>query len=159
MVLGWLLLILPVQPVSARQDRLETVRANCGLIKLRLKQVKLDDSLTRVNYGQTYESLIKNVLTPVNTRLVANRYDASALITLTTNFNNDLSLFRSRYQEYKNQMNELVNFDCANYPAEFYQKLESARVLRRELQSIVVKLNDQTVAYQQAVARLVDGKL
>lgn len=160
---GFLLLTLTVlTPRTTFADTHETLMqnivVNCSSIKVRLQQVRVNDSLTRVNYGQAYESLIKNVMTPANTRLVANLYDASSLVTLTSDFNNNLIKFRTNYQSYKNGVDELINMDCINRPDEFYQKLESIRSKRGQLENDLVDMDEQVLNYQAEVARLVDAK-
>lgn len=135
----------------------QNIVANCASIKVRLRQVKVNDTLTRVNYGQAYESLIKNVFTPANTRLVANRYNASDLVELAAKFDTNLSQFRTDYQDYKNQMEELINVDCINHPTDFYQKLTQVRNVRTGLQSRLAQLDEQVINYQTEIARVVDA--
>lgn len=142
------------KPITLEQN----IVTNCASIKVRLRQVRANDTLTRVNYGQTYESMIKNVFTPANTRLVANRYNASGLVELASKFETNLSQFRIDYQNYKNQMEDLINADCLNHPAEFYQKLTEIRGLRTSLQRHLAKLDEQIVNYQTEIARTVDAR-
>lgn len=144
-------------PVGQEQAYYNIIN-NCGSIKTRLSRIQINDSFTRVGYGQMYESVIKNVFTPANTRLVANRYDASELVRLTTDFNTNLQQFRSQYQAYKVSMDETIAIDCRNKPAEFYQKLVRARALRTNLQLKIEQLNQQMDDYQAIFDRLVDNE-
>lgn len=142
------------KPITLEQN----IVANCASIKVRLRQVRANDTLTRVNYGQAYESMIKNVFTPANTRLVANRYNASGLVELASKFETNLSQFRIDYQNYKNQMEDLINADCLHHPTEFYQKLTEIRGSRTNLQRHLAKLDGQIVNYQTEIARTVDAR-
>lgn len=134
----------------------QNVSLNCETIKLRLKQVQINDSLTRVNYGQAYESVIEKVLTPANTRLVANRYDASGLVTTTTQFNNGLQNFRSSCRSYKSKLDDLVLTDCKNNPIDFYRKLETVRSARAGLGHQLEVLDGQIESYKKMIKEVID---
>lgn len=163
---SWLALLTLVflsQPVLAldiaRENSIEnSIVAGCSTIKVRLKQVRANDSLTRVNYGQAYESLIKKVMIPANARLVSNRYDASTLVLLTTQFDKNLSQFRLDYQAYKSQLDTLIDSDCSNGGAlNFLQKLETLRVSRAGLRQRLMSLDEAIINYQTEMSRVVDA--
>ena len=136
----------------------QNVSLNCEVVKLRLKQVQINDSLTRVNYGQAYESVIEKVLTPANTRLVANRYDASKLVSATTKFDEGLRRFRETYRAYKTKLDELVASDCKNNPIEFYSKLEVVRTARTGLNHQLAELNNQLNDYKISIKEVINGR-
>lgn len=140
---------LATTPTQAEMTPDMVVQA-CPNIKVRLRQTYLNDDLTRVNYGQTYESLLKNIMTPTNARLVANRYDASRLISLTTDLETSLDQFRGRYQVYKAERDKLINKDCRTQPENFYNQLQTVRQLRAELKILVDQMRQQSVGYQAA---------
>lgn len=152
------LLISPAIWAQPTEATYQNVSLNCEVIKLRLKQVQVNDSLTRVNYGQAYESVIEKVLTPANTRLVANRYDASKLVSATTKFDDGLRHFRETYRSYKTKLDELVASDCKNNPVEFYDKLELVRTARTDLNHQLTGLNNQLDDYKISVKEAVNGR-
>lgn len=152
------LLLGPVTWAEPNDATYQNVSLNCEGIRLRLKQVRVNDSLTRVNYGQAYESLIEKVMTPANTRLVANRYDASELVGLTTRFNSGLQHFRETYRNYKNKLDELIALDCKNNPVEFYNKLEVVRSARSDLGRQLEMLDGQMNVYKVVIREAVDGQ-
>lgn len=153
-----IILILLLSPFGQAPVRAElgttTLQTACPSVKVRLKQTFLNDDLTRVNHGQTYESLLKNVLTPTNARLVVNRYEASRLVRLSGTIETRLDAFRSQYQQYKQLQTELLHQDCQNKPQEFYQKLESVRQARSILQQITVDMQQLLVDYQTEFERV-----
>lgn len=156
---GWFFTLLLVAGLVTVQARAEMtpgmIVQACPNIKVRLKQTYLNDDLTRVNYGQTYESLLKNIMTPTNARLVANRYNASELVRLTTDLEASLNQFRSRYQVYKTERDRLINKDCQAQPEEFYDKLQTVRQLRAELRVLVDQMRQQSADYQTTFERAI----
>ena len=125
----------------------QNIAIDCPGIKTRLKQVKVSDDLTRVNYGQMYELIIKDLFIPANTRLVANRFDAGRLVNLTVNFETRLNSFRTDYQKYKLAMNGIQDIDCRIKPELFYDKLQEVRASRQVLRDHVAELDRQTTDY------------
>ncbi len=153
------LLAAPKTSAAPSEVVYQNISLNCETIRLRLKQVQINDSLTRVNYGQAYESVIEKVLTPANTRLVANRYDASSLVATTTQFNNSLQDFRNSYRAYKNKLDDLVLSDCENNPIDFYTKLEAVRSLRSDLNRQLKVLDGQIDGYKKMIKEVIgDGR-
>lgn len=126
----------------------------CPSVKTRLKQVYLNDDLTRVNYGQTYESLLKNVITPTNARLVANRFDASELVSLAAEIEAKLELFRLEYQNYKTARIELIALDCQTKPADFYQQLQAVRSNRAKLKTLSDEMAQMAAIYRSKFEEL-----
>lgn len=128
----------------------DVIISKCPLIKTQIDKVSKNDLLTRVNYGQMYESIIRDVMTPTNTRVVANRLLNSAeLVAISNQFEDDVNVFRNKYQIYELKINSLNNFNCQKNPTEFYQLLTKVRLLRLDLAKIISDLENTYHNYGQ----------
>lgn len=123
------------------------VSTNCSQIKVRLKQVQVNDALTRVNQGQFFESTANNLMTPLNVRLVANNYNPIELLSLNKEYDKYLTTFRQQYMTYEEALIDLIQQDCRHQPAQFYDKLQAVRSLRQQLQLTNQSLNQLIQQY------------
>jgi hypothetical protein len=86
-------------------------------------------------------------MTPLNSRLIVNKLDASALVKATAQYDKTLSEFRENYRKYDNQMSAVLTIDCIKQPVRFYDSVAEARQLRSIVHGSVVKLHDLIIGY------------
>lgn len=133
-VVGW-----TVRPAMATPSD-EVIRANCQLAQSVLNQVEKTDAALRINRGRVYNEIL-DLFYAMNARLAANKISAANLVTITSDFDSELTHFRSDYNTYDDRLNELVGFNCQEKPADFYSQLESVRELRGGLAQRVDRLD------------------
>lgn len=137
------------QPLSATQ--IAQIKARCVEVRASLNQLHTTDALLRVNRGQIYESLSTKLMTPLNSRLILNRLDGVALVSITTDYNRQLADFRSDYQEYEKALAHTLTIDCRVEPQLFYEALSDARTKRRQTHEATVELGKSIAKYKAAV--------
>lgn len=130
------------------------VRANCAQLKTRLRQLRVNDALSRVNYGQIYESISSNVITPTNARLVANNLKPVELISISSDYDHDLAQFRRDYLTYEEKLSALLSVDCQTDPRGFYQQLTTVRNLRQANGNLLKKIDQAARQYQTLIREM-----
>lgn len=141
------------EPVD-KAARLAAVAANCTDIKNTLTQLQRADSRTRTYLGTSYEAIAGRFITPLNLRLERNNRTSEQLLSIQSEFMTAQSDFRLAYTDYMRDLETLISIDCSGRPEEFYQHLETTRLKRSALQSIVQKLNTLANEQYQAVVEL-----
>ncbi len=132
-------------------DQLTRIRGNCETIGSSLRQLHANDALTRVNRGRVYERVSNKLMTPLNSRIVVNRLDASSLVRVTSEYEKHLSDFRTNYQLYEESMTELLKIDCRTQPARFYDALLKARLNRGKVYESTQQLTRDAEDYHGAL--------
>ncbi len=130
--------------------QLSQIRTRCSEIQATLSRIHANDALLRVNRGQLYERLSTKLTVPLNSRIALNRLDGSSLLTVTSNYDQHLDDFRSRYQTYEEQLSTTMRIDCTKQPAKFYDSLQDARVKRRAVYDATQNLAKDITDYKQA---------
>lgn len=120
----------------------------CQQVKTRLKQVKLGDAVTRVNYGQVYESLSVNVMAPTNLRLVANNLKPVELLTITDKYQKQVVQFRQHYLDYEEKLSQVLDMSCSPQPRQLIASLSELRQLRQQLNADTKILQQLATDYQ-----------
>lgn len=135
-------------PSSRLTDaQLVSIRTNCSQIKTQLDRVHSTDALLRVNRGQLYEHMGARLMTPLNTRIAANRLNGSNLITITSQYETHLDQFRNSYRDYERKLSETLRVDCQKQPANFYDLLEQSRTLRAKVFDATELLREDVNGY------------
>lgn len=127
--------------------QLVSIRTNCSQIKTQLDRVHSTDALLRVNRGQLYEHMGTRLMTPLNTRIAANRLDGSSLIAVTSQYESHLEEFRTSYRDYERKLSETLRVDCQKQPANFYDLLSEARTLRTKVFDATERLREDVASY------------
>ncbi|MDO4870501.1 MAG: hypothetical protein Q3996_00160 [Candidatus Saccharibacteria bacterium] len=139
---------------SIDDQLVNNVKTNCNQIKIRLRQLQVSDALSRVNYGQIYESINLNVITPSNTRLVTNGIKPVDLIVLSSDYDRNLNQFRRNYLVYEEKLSILVKNDCQSDPRGFYQKLTEVRQLRQQNAALLKQVDSLARQYQTMIRKM-----
>ena len=137
-----------IQAQDVSSNLIDQIKINCSQIKVRLKQVQVRDALSRVNYGQAYESISLNIINPVNTRLVANNLRPVELLRISSEYDKNLATFRRDYVVYEEELSNLINTSCEDQPKMFYEGLVKVRAQRQALNILTKKLNAQINTYR-----------
>lgn len=134
------LVLTNVSPVRAEtasntltDAQLVAIRSNCGQLKTQLDRIHSSDALLRVNRGQLYEHMGTRLMTPLNTRIAANRLDGAQLIGITSDYETHLDAFRMAYRDYERKLSATLRIDCQKQPAAFYDSLAESRTLRTKV--------------------------
>ncbi len=132
---------------SLTDAQLVRIRTNCSQIKTQLDRIHSSDALLRVNRGQLYEHMGTRLMTPLNTRIAANRLDGSNLIATTSQYEAHLDEFRTTYRDYERKLSETIRIDCQKQPAIFYNTLTEARTLRTKVYEATESLRKDVTTY------------
>ncbi len=133
------------------------VSANCSILKTTIKQVEINDSVYRVNFGRNYELILKNVMIPANARLVSQGYNASDLIIISFNLESELQSFRDMYLVHKNNLSDLANEDCSDTPDRFYSDLGVVRTDKRNLRAQLEKMYQLASDYKLKLGEVLNN--
>lgn len=143
--------------VETNEDIAQQVAGNCQGIRNSLTQIHLRDALFRFNRAQSYEFITLRLMTPLNSRLLLNKVEASSLVRLTAQYDSTLNRFRTNYIKYDDQLASTIAIDCKKQPAEFYEALTKARQLREVVHQDVKQLNQYVTDYQKSVDDVQSG--
>lgn len=154
--------LIMVNFVSAEEDvnksKYDLLKAKCQSVKLTLRQVNINDSVVRVNFGRNYETILRNVINPVNVRLVSNGFNASKLLDDKEIFEKELEAFRNDYIDYKNSIEHLLKQDCTENTDRFYSDLIVIRQKKRVIREHMTTLEQYINQYQIDLGELQNGK-
>lgn len=143
---GWVVLADSASSADSPSP-VDLLPSRCISIKAKLEHIYINETPIRINYGQAYEDLLNKVITPANTRLVANGYAGGEIVNLSAEFSQDLERFRLAYQKYQQQLKLVKQLDCRNQPEKFYQQLVKLREERQQINQKIVDLNSELERY------------
>lgn len=136
---------------------LDAIRQRCVTTQSELALLHSNDTLLRVNQGQRYESLMSRLMSPMNSRLVLNRYDAGTFVAITAEYDKKLTNFRKSWVEYENRLQQTFTSNCRENPEKFYNDIQAVRLLRQTLRENVVTLNRSINEYRDSLVNFADG--
>lgn len=137
-------MIVRAQSDPMTESHIARIKANCVEAQSTLTQLHATDALLRVNRGQLYESIATKLMAPFNSRVALNQLDGAALVSIAATYEQQLTQFRSNYQQYEEAMSDLLKINCANQPVAFYDGVADARDKRK-------KVHDSTLQLQKSV--------
>ncbi len=135
-------------------DQLSLIRQNCVTVQASITRLHASDALARVHLGQEYETISTKLMTPLNSRAVLDKYDASDIIKTAANFNAKLDLFRTQYQHYDEAISSALQMNCRDQPASFLDILTQARDDRTAVQDTVTQMSGIVQQYRTQVTAL-----
>ncbi len=115
------------------EQHLQRIRQNCVTAQTALNQLHASDALLRVNRGQLYENISTKLMAPLNSRIALNRHEGLKLAATTLEYDRQTDVFRSSYKDYEESMSRLLQINCAEQPAEFYESVQETREKRQRL--------------------------
>lgn len=130
------------------------IRSNCQEALGAIATIHANDAPIFVNRNQTYFSIGDKMMSRLNGRLSADRFDASEQVRITTEYDNVLHKFRTTYKTYDDTMAELLRMDCKKQPVSFFDMVAEAREQRASVNQSVKKLNELIDNYQESVLSL-----
>lgn len=139
------------EPVNLTPGQTEYVRSVCSSTETSLIQLHTNDALLRVNVGQSYESISTRLIKRFNSRVAFNNLNNSSLLTVTSEYDKSLDLFRNAYRDYETSLSSLSEMDCQNEPANFFSLLESTRAKRLNVRNSIISMNTHLQKYSSEV--------
>lgn len=130
---------------------IQRIKQNCRAASRTIQQMHVNDGPLRVNRGQVYDSMSTKLMTPLNSRLIVNKLDASSLVKLTAQYDKTLTDFRESYKKYDNQVSNVLKIDCTKQPVSFYDAVAEARKQRTTVHGHVVRLHELIKEYGTAL--------
>ncbi|MFZ1360693.1 MAG: hypothetical protein WAS27_01520 [Candidatus Saccharimonadales bacterium] len=154
-------LVVYVAPAAQAQEsdgeplmtdrHIQRIKQNCRSAARTIQQIHVNDGPLRVNRGQAYESVLSKLITPFNSRLIINKYDASSMVRIASQYDKSLTAFRENYKKYDNQMTAVLRIDCVKRPISFYDAVTEARRLRTAVNADAIQIHNYITEYGQAV--------
>ncbi len=138
-------------PVELSSEEKSHIMSQCAQIKGSLSQLHASDALLRVNRGQAYESMVRRLMDPFNSRINSGGFDNRAMTTYTSQYTAALALFRADYIAYEQKVANTLKINCKDSPTEFYQAILDARELRSVVHDDVNKLHKTLTDYESSV--------
>lgn len=127
------------------------IRANCTSLKATVNQLHATDALLRVNRGQIYQSMSRNLMDRFNDRLGSNSLDNKAMLSVTGSYRSAFDTFFNDYIAYEQKLSQALRINCENEPSSFYNTLQSARELRAKVHDDVNRLHALIDDYRSSV--------
>lgn len=149
-VIGLVSTVHAQEAAPMTEAHITRIRANCIEVQSTLTQLHASDALLRVNRGRLYESISTKLMAPLNSRITLNKLDGSALVTITATYENQLSDFRVKYQQYEESMSEILKLNCQKQPVAFYDGVGETREKRRLVHDSAALLQKTIQAYKEA---------
>jgi hypothetical protein len=153
--------VAEAQALVLTDAQISDIKTNCTSILSSLGRVHENDALARVRLGREYEAVSTQLMAPMNSRVVLNKLDATALAQITTDFNSELEHFRGAqgvYPDYERTLSSALNINCYDQPVEFFDTVTSARTKREAVAASTARL-DQLMAQYRAEIDAVQSKL
>lgn len=136
------------------------IRANCQSIQSVLSQIEKTDAALRINRGRIYNEVL-DLFYAMNSRLASNKISAPELVSITSDFDSQLADFRDDYNDYDDDLNELIVAECQDDPGDFYNQLINVRDERAKLNDEIASLDqlvdDYWTEFNDNVRSVVDG--
>ena len=136
------------------------IRANCQSMQSVLSQIEKTDAALRINRGRIYNEVL-DLFYAMNSRLASNKISAPELVSITSDFDSQLADFRNDYNDYDDDLNELIVAECQDDPGDFYSQLISVRDERAKLNDEIASLDqlvdDYWTEFNDNVRSVVDG--
>lgn len=146
---------MPSLFVSATPSR-DVIHTNCPAAQVVLNGLEKSDAALRINRGRVYND-VANLFYAMNSRLSTNKMSSPKLAEITTNFAKSLEKFRNGYNEYDDDLNDLIHMDCRKQPLEFYSKLETFRDKRKKFNDNVQYLDQLILDYKSEFNKLMNS--
>lgn len=134
--------------------KIDDIESRCDVILTDLRQLHTNDSLTRVNLGQTYNRISLRLMARLNSRLALARMDSANFVTIANEFNVSRAHFSEAYNKYESSLSSLTKIDCRKKPIEFYEQLIMTRQMRAEMSTKASQLNSLIAEYRVNVEQL-----
>ena len=134
--------------------QISAIRSNCTSIQSILTRIHTNDALSRVHLGQEYETISTKFMAPMNSRVALMKLNGVELAKTTVEFNDSLSTFRSRYQQYEQVLLRSIQMKCADQPVAFYDAVVEARDARALVNEMVEELGSLATQYGNQVKEL-----
>lgn len=156
MALGLMTLLLLASsialPVVAMPTE-DTIKASCKAAQSQLNQVEKSDAALRINRGRIYNETLE-LFYAMNARLASNQIAAAELASITADFDSELTHFREDYNDYDDDMTDLIGMKCDKKPTDFYHKLDDVRDQRLGLDNRIKRLDELMGEYESSFKEL-----
>lgn len=143
--------------VTLTDEQTGAISQNCASIKQQLRTLQRTDARTRSYLGSAYEKALSDFIAPMDVRLINAGQPNSSLTELHSKIISVRQDFIHDYTAYSQSLEELINQDCQNNPAEFYHKLAETREKRATLAKTNDKLRKLLSDHLTAVQKLKKG--
>ncbi|MDO8335562.1 MAG: hypothetical protein Q7T74_02125 [Candidatus Saccharibacteria bacterium] len=144
------------QTAELTPEKQVVIVQTCVAAQTTLQKIQHNDAATRVNRGQSYETIVNRLMTPLNIRATSNEYNNSAplLIGTTSKYQQALDSFKKDYENYDDAVSLALKTKCKDKPAVFYGYIEEARTQRQNVANDVATLTTLISDYRNNVQKL-----
>lgn len=130
-----------IDPENMTPQEYTVVERNCKSAQQTLQRIQYVDPVARVNRGTAYNNVSK-LMASMTSRAAFNAYSLPQLSVETEAIQDLRTQFAKDYTEYEIALRELINYNCANNPQEFYARLVDVRA-KRSIVTLRVKEIDR----------------
>lgn len=135
------------QSVTMTEAKSEQIRAVCTNVQANLQQLHASDAVLRVNRGRVYESISTKLMAPLNSRISLAKLDSLNLTTITATYEQQVNMFRDRYQAYEETLSSTLKINCTNQPVAFYDSIVEVRKRRAEVAEASLAIKETIQKY------------
>jgi hypothetical protein len=145
--------LVPAQATNLTAQQSQQIVDNCDSLKNTLGQLRLSDTLTRVNMGQQYELVSTRLMDRFNNRVSNNNLKVDILRSSSDVYKSYLDTFREDYIKYEESLAVVLRTDCKSQPGGFYNLLMTARYNRSKVYDDVNNMNKQIDKYRSDIGQ------
>lgn len=145
---------VPVYAVEPIEDsRIDLIRNNCVAAQGAMQRVLASDRVTRINRGRAYEDTLR-LLAAFNSRASLNTYNVSELVEYTSTLETQFTAFKTQYLDYEQKLKSVIDMNCKDQPAEFYNNLQRARAARESIQKSIDNIDKTLTDYRTGLDKV-----
>lgn len=137
-------------PAPMTEAHIQRIKASCVQARANLYQLHASDGLLRVNRGELFQSLTNKMMVPFNSRVALNQLDSGKLVSITSQYGEELDQFVSTYRAYEEAMTDVLELDCTKQPVAFYDGVADARKKRQQVHTHAEALRKLAREYRDA---------
>jgi hypothetical protein len=135
------------------EAKLDIIKTNCVAAQSTIQRIGRNDTISRINRGRDYDAVLK-LFYAMNSRAASNNITEPRLAEITKSFEDELRIFRNKFNGYSGNYKLTVDIDCASRPADFYSRLNTTRSDRQAINSSIVKLDELISSYRAAITEM-----
>ena len=124
------------------EAQIAVIQRSCDVSKQMIDRLHAADKPLRVNIGQRYNDINRQLMSPFISRAELAGLDTVDLSATSVQYRKEIEVFAASYLTYESSLRAAYDIDCHDRPIDFYSAIEIARQNRQAVHQQTRKLND-----------------